>query len=62
MRKELYRSSTDKLLAGVCGGLGEYFNISSTAVRLIFVILSLAVGSGLLFYVIAAFIMPVENA
>ena len=56
--KKLYKSSTDKKLAGVCGGLAEYFNIDSTLVRLGWVLFSLLGGSGLLAYIIAAIIMP----
>ncbi|MDR0906471.1 MAG: PspC domain-containing protein [Oscillospiraceae bacterium] len=57
-KKELRRSGTDKKLAGVCGGLAEYFNISSTLVRLIVVLLALAYGGGLLAYILAALIIP----
>lgn len=56
--KKLYKSSTDKKLAGVCGGIAEYFNIDSTLVRLGWVVFSLLGGSGLLAYIIAALIMP----
>ena len=56
--KKLYKSSTDKKLAGVCGGIAEYFNIDSTLVRLDWVLFSLLGGSGLLAYIIAAIIMP----
>ena len=56
--KKLYKSSTDKKLAGVCGGLAEYFNIDSTLVRLGWVAFGLLGGSGLLAYIIAAIIMP----
>ena len=56
--KKLYKSSTDKKLAGVCGGIAEYFNIDSTLVRLGWVVFSLLDGSGLLAYIIAAIIMP----
>ena len=56
--KKLYKSSTDKKLAGVCGGIAEYFNIDSTLVRLGWVGFSLLGGSGLLAYIIAAIIMP----
>lgn len=56
--KKLYKSSTDKKLAGVCGGIAEYFNIDSTLVRLGWVLFSLPGGSGLLAYIIAAIIMP----
>ena len=56
--KKLYKSSTDKKLAGVCGGIAEHFNIDSTLVRLGWVVFSLLGGSGLLAYIIAAIIMP----
>lgn len=56
--EKLYKSSTDKKLAGVCGGIAEYFNIDSTLVRLGWVVFSLLGGSGLLAYIIAAIIMP----
>ena len=56
--KKLYRSSTDYKLAGVCGGIGEYFNIDSTLVRLGWIIFSVAGGAGLLAYIIAALVMP----
>ena len=56
--KKLYKSSTDKKLAGVCGGIAEYFNIDPTLVRLGWVLFSLLGGSGLLAYIIAAIIMP----
>ena len=47
--KKLYKSSTDKKLAGVCGGIAEYFNIDSTLVRLGWVVFSLLGGSCLLY-------------
>ena len=56
--KKLYKSSTDKKLAGVCGGLAEYFNIDSTLVRLGWVLFCALGGSGLLAYIIAALVMP----
>ncbi len=56
--KKLYRSSTNYKLAGVCGGIGEYFNIDPTLVRLGWIIFSLAGGAGLLAYIIAALVMP----
>ena len=56
--KKLYKSSTDKKLAGVCGGIAEYFNIDSTLVRLGWVVFILLGGSGLLAYIISAIIMP----
>lgn len=56
--KKLYRSRTDKMLAGVCGGIAEYLNIDSTIVRIVFVLFSLGGGFGILAYVALAIIMP----
>ena len=56
--KKLYKSNTDKKIAGVCGGIAEYFNIDATLVSLGWVVFSLLGGSGLLAYIIAAIIMP----
>ena len=58
MEKRLYKSSVNKMLCGVCGGIAEYFNIDPTLVRLGWVIFSLAGGSGVLAYIIAAIIIP----
>ena len=60
--KKLYKSSTDKKIAGVCGGIAEYFNIDSTLVRLAWVVFCLLGGSGVLAYIIAALIMPDRQA
>lgn len=57
MSKKLYLSETDKKIFGVCGGLGEYFGIDSTIVRLIWVIIALS-GVGILAYLIAGLIIP----
>jgi phage shock protein C len=60
--KKLYRSNTDKMLAGVCGGLAQYFGIDSTIVRLIFALLVFfGVGSGIVLYIILALVMPLET-
>lgn len=61
--KKLYRSSRDKKLLGVCGGLAEYFEIDSTVLRLIWAVASFFTGClpGLILYFIAGFIMPVNN-
>ena len=56
--KKLYKSSTNKMLCGVCGGIAEYFNIDPTIVRLIAVAIVLCMGTGLLAYIIAAIVMP----
>jgi phage shock protein PspC (stress-responsive transcriptional regulator) len=49
------------MICGVCGGIGEYFNIDATIVRLLFVLLGLTAGSGILAYFIAAIIIPDEK-
>ncbi len=59
--KRLYRSRTDNRIGGVCGGIAEYFAVDSTAIRLLWVILSIFPGAiicGLLTYVVAWFIVP----
>lgn len=58
--KKLYKSSTNKMLCGVCGGVGEYFNIDATLVRLAWAILA-CTGSGILAYFIAAIIIPSDT-
>lgn len=59
-RNKLYKSQTDKALFGVCGGLAQYFNVDSLVVRLLFVLFTLLYGAGLLFYLIAALVIPTE--
>jgi phage shock protein C len=63
MEKRLFRSQSRKMLAGVCGGLGDYFDIDVTLVRLVFVAISLvtAVVPMAIFYLIAWIIIPVEE-
>jgi len=58
--KKLYRSSSNKMVAGVCGGIGEYFQIDPTLVRLGFVALSFLAGGGLMVYILASIIIPSE--
>ena len=58
MKKELRRSATDVKICGVCGGIAEYFGLDSNLVRLIWVAISLFAGTGILFYIIAAVLMP----
>ncbi|PKM53820.1 Uncharacterized membrane protein YvlC [Petrocella atlantisensis] len=57
MEKKLYRSRTDRMLFGVCGGLAEYFNVDPTLVRLVMVLFWMT-GGGFLAYLIAAIIIP----
>ncbi|MFV0346084.1 MAG: PspC domain-containing protein [Bacteroidales bacterium] len=56
--KRFYRNSTEKKIAGVCSGIAEYFDIDPTIVRIIFAILILGYGTGLLAYLIVWIIAP----
>jgi phage shock protein C len=57
----LYRSENDRVLGGVAGGLAEYFNLDSTLLRLVFVLLLVFGGSGLLIYIILWIVMPSQG-
>lgn len=60
--KRLVRSSSNKMIAGICAGLGEYFEIDVTVVRLIMVVLGLfSAGSIVIAYLIAILIIPLEE-
>ena len=58
MKKRLYRNTKDEKIAGVCSGIAEYFNIDPTIVRLIWALAILCVGTGLLLYIVCAFVIP----
>lgn len=58
MEKKLYKSRDNKKLDGVCAGVGEYFDIDPTLVRLAWVFVTLFAGAGLLAYIIAALVIP----
>ena len=58
MQKKLYRSTSDRMLTGVCGGVAEYFNIDSTIVRAIWAVASLFAFAGVLAYIVCAFVIP----
>lgn len=60
--RRLYRSRANVVLGGVCGGIGEYFGVDPTIVRLLWVLFALAGGSGVLAYIIAWIIIPEEPA
>jgi len=57
MARKLFKGR-DKKLAGVCSGLGEYFDVDPTLIRVLFVVAFFAVGGGLLLYIILAIMMP----
>lgn len=56
--KKLYKSNKNKMIDGVCAGIGEYFDIDPTLVRLAFVILCVFAGGGILAYIVALIIIP----
>ena len=59
--KKLYRSEKNRLVAGVCGGLAEYFDVDPVLIRLLWVAFTLFIGSGILLYILACIIMPNET-
>lgn len=60
MKKKLYRDTANQQIGGVCSGFAKYFNIDATIIRLIWAILILCAGTGLLAYIICAIIIPPE--
>ena len=58
MTKKLYKSNDNKMIAGVCGGLAEYFNLDPTLIRLAGAAFCCLGGSGILAYILAAIIIP----
>jgi len=56
--KKLYRSQKNRVFAGVCGGLGEFFNVDPTWIRLLFVLFLLAGGTALIVYLIMWLVVP----
>jgi phage shock protein C len=58
MGKRLQRSRTEKMIGGVCGGLGEYFEIDPTVIRVLWVAINAAGGAGIILYLILWVVMP----
>ncbi len=58
--KRLYRSKTDRMVAGICGGLAQYLAVDSTIVRLVFLLLFFVGGSAIPIYLILWVITPLE--
>lgn len=61
MNKKLYRSSGNRMIVGVCGGIAEYFDLDPTLVRVGWVLFSALGGSGLLAYIICAIVIPARG-
>lgn len=59
--KKLYRSGSDRVLGGIAGGMGEFFGIDPNIVRLIFILLTIFGGSGVIIYIILWMIIPVSG-
>lgn len=62
MAKKLYRSEKEKIIAGVAGGLGEYFDIDPVIVRIVFILLTLLHGAGIIIYIALALVVPRQGA
>jgi phage shock protein PspC (stress-responsive transcriptional regulator) len=62
MEKRLYRSETDRMLAGVCAGFAEYFNIDPAVVRIVFLLFVFWGGGGVLAYIICWIVIPTESS
>ena len=62
LQRRIARSETDKMIAGVCGGLGNYMGVDPTIIRIVWVMTCLFAGTGLLAYVICALLIPSETA
>jgi len=64
MSKRLYKSRTDKMIEGVCGGIADYIHVDPTIVRVLYVVISLFTSGfpGILLYIILAIIIPTEPA
>ena len=58
MEKKLYRSTDNKMLCGVCGGVAEYFQLDPSLVRLAWIVISCFAGAGLVAYIAAAIVIP----
>ncbi|MDD5067632.1 MAG: PspC domain-containing protein [bacterium] len=59
--KKLYRSMKNKMIAGVCSGLGEFFSIDPTIIRLVWAFIVLCAGTGIFLYIVAWIIVPAKK-
>ena len=58
MEKKLYKSNSNKMIAGVCGGLAEYFNTDASIIRILWALSVLLMGTGILVYIVCAIVIP----
>jgi phage shock protein PspC (stress-responsive transcriptional regulator) len=58
MEKKLYKSNTNKVIAGVCGGLAEYFDFDASIIRILWALSVLLLGTGILVYIVCALVIP----
>jgi phage shock protein C len=58
--KRLYRSRTDRWLAGICGGIGLYLGLDPTIIRVLFVLFALVIGGGILLYLLLWIVIPLQ--
>lgn len=61
IKKKLYRTTENRMIAGVCGGLGEYFDIDPVLFRIVFLLLALMGGSGVFFYIFCIIVIPKQG-
>ena len=61
IKKKIYRSTEHRMIAGVCGGIGEYFDIDPVLIRIVFLLLCLMGGSGVFFYIFCWIIIPKQG-
>ncbi len=61
-RKKIYRSEKNRMIAGVCGGLADYFSVDPSLMRLFFILLTLVGGLGIVFYVLLWILAPRESS
>jgi phage shock protein C len=60
VKKRLFRSRDNRVIAGICGGMGEYFNVDPVVLRIVWLLLILGFGTGVLAYLICWIVIPTE--
>ncbi|MFH0882095.1 MAG: PspC domain-containing protein [bacterium] len=60
VKKRIFRSRDNRVIAGICGGMGEYFNVDSVVLRIVWLLLVLGFGTGVLAYLICWIVIPTE--